>query len=112
MTSKNKQDYEIEMHFDPQVIRMKDINVPNNRSFYILRDSTAEFGDRITCEFIERKSFKDIEKHEQELRQFADKLDYYNFEPITVIIKTQGKLYAGTLACADNSMNKAKGKKC
>lgn len=106
MISKNKQDYEIEMHFDPQVIRMKDSNVPNNRSFYIVRDFTEDFGTRVTCEFIERKSFKDIEKSEQNLRKFAKGLDSYNFEPITIIVKNQGKLYAGSIMCTDRSIKK------
>ncbi len=103
MISKNKQDYEIEMHFDPQCIRMKDFKVPNNRSFYIVRDSTAPFGDRVTCEFIERKSLADIEKHTKKLRKFAAGLKYPCFEPITVIVQTHGKIYAGSILCADNS---------
>lgn len=108
MINKNKQDYEIEMHFDPQVIRMKDFNVPNNRSFYIVRDSTMGFGERFTVEFREFKNLKAVEKSIKSLRKFAAGLKSYNFEPITVMIQNNGKIYAGSVMCKDNSMKKEK----
>jgi hypothetical protein len=110
MISKNKQEYEIEMHFDPQVIRMGDSTLPNNRSFFIVRDSTMPFGERFTCEFHEYKSLKAVESSIKKLKKFAAELKSYNFEPITVVIQNQGKIYAGSVMCSDYSMEKEKSK--
>lgn len=108
MISKNKQDYEVEMHFDPAVIRSKNLDWPNNISYFIVRDSTAPFGDRIRCEFHEYKNMKAVEKSIKDLRKFAAGLKSHNFEPITVIVKNQGKLYAGSVMCGDNSIQQEK----
>jgi hypothetical protein len=108
MISKRKQNFQIEMKFDPELVKLchkksfKDTNhlIPNMS--FSLKNDTMDFGTKITCEFVPIKGFKEVQSRIRKLRNFAKKCNSNNYEPTTVIVINDKDMYCASLMAGDS----------
>ena len=119
MISKRKQNYELDVKFDPATMGMVDKYRKSNNYFEILdkhyhdisftiRNDQMPFGSRVTSGFAPVKGFKEAEKRIKNLRKYAKKIKSKCYEPVSVIIVNDKDMYFGSLMAPDYGKRGAK----
>ena len=62
-------------------------------------------GDSMRCDLAERKDENAYKQKIQELREYAEQLEYYCYEPITVRVDVNGRIFSGSMCMRDDSTN-------
>jgi hypothetical protein len=108
MISKRKQNFQIEMKFDPELVKLrrtkpfKETDHFTSDMSFTLKNDTMGFGEKNTCEFVPIKGFKEVQRRVKKLRNFAKKCKSNNYEPTTVIVINDKEMYYASLMAGDS----------
>jgi hypothetical protein len=109
MISKKKQDYELDIKFDPKLVELRRTKPFKETDHFahevevVVKNSTMGYGERIRAEFFPIKSVEEFNKKRDDLREFSKKMKSKVFEPISILINDGDKLYCTHIGAPDSS---------